>query len=123
MLRLLGILGALMAGCAVAAADEPGLKPKGAKIEPSGYATVLNTLVPDYSKTVRPRPAGPRGEAAWYAQDQKISVAEARKRQDEQNALRPRFEKLLGELRAKERGNFTDARVVKVFPVLVAAVG
>jgi quinol monooxygenase YgiN len=63
-------------------------------------------------KSVKPIPPGPQGEAAWYAKDQKISIAEARKRQDEQNALRPRFEKLMTELRAKEAGNYTDARVV-----------
>lgn len=109
MLRLLGISAALIAGCALAS---PGFTPAGAKIEASGFATVLSVPIPDYAKSVKPRPPGPAGEAAWYAEDQKISIAEARKRQDEQNALRPRFEKLMADLRVKEAGNFTDARVV-----------
>jgi hypothetical protein len=88
------------------------VRPTGATIEPSGFATVLAVPVPDYSKLVDPQPRFPGAEAEWYARDQQISVAEARKRQDEQNALRPRFEKLMAELRSKEAGNYTDARVV-----------
>ena len=101
----------LLLAAALLAADKP-LVPTGATIGPQGHATVLTAPVPGYAKSVKPAPRGPHGEAAWYAKDQKISIAEAQKRQDEQNALRPRFEKLLAQLRAKERGNFTDARVV-----------
>jgi hypothetical protein len=61
---------------------------------------------------VQRQPQFPGAEAEWYARDQQISVAEARKRQAEQVALRPRFEKLLVELRAKEAGNFTAPRIV-----------
>jgi hypothetical protein len=101
----------LLIAVALMAASKPFV-PVGATIGQQGYATVLSAPVPGYAKSVKPLPRGPQGEAAWYAEDQKISIAEARKRQDEQNVLRPRFEKLLGELRAKEAGNFTDARVV-----------
>ena len=87
-------------------------RPTGATIEPSGFATVLKVVAPDYRKLVERQPQFQGAEAEWYARDQKISVAEARKRQDEQNALRPRFERLMAELRAKEKDNYTDARVV-----------
>ena len=103
-------MGYLLAAAMLAAGQ--ALVPTGATIGPDGYATVLSAPVPGYAKSVRPAARGPQGEAAWYAQDQKISIAEARKRQDEQNALRPRFEKLMAQLRAKEAGNYTDARVV-----------
>lgn len=87
-------------------------RPTGATIEASGFATVLDVPAPDYSKLIHRQPQFQGAEAEWYARDQKISVAEARKRQDEQNALRPQFEKQMEELRAKEPGNYTDARVV-----------
>ncbi|HXG82080.1 MAG TPA: hypothetical protein VNJ05_09795, partial [Sphingomicrobium sp.] len=101
----------LLAAVALLASDKP-VAPTGARIEPSGFATVTSVPVPDYRKIVKKQPQFQGAEAEWYARDQKISVAEARKRQDEQNALRPRFEKLMAELRAKEAGNYTDARVV-----------
>ena len=87
-------------------------RPTGATIDASGFATVLKVPVPDYSKLVERQPQFHGGEAEWYARDQKISVAEARKRQDEQDALRPKFEHLMEELRDREPGNYTDARVV-----------
>lgn len=109
-------LGAALAlAASVGPAEEVGQRPSppaGATIEPSGFATVLDVPVPDYSKLVERQPKFEGAEAEWYARDQKISVAEARKRQGEQNALRPRFERLMEQLRAKEAGNYTDARVV-----------
>lgn len=101
----------MVAAMVLLAAGEPPV-PTGAKIEQSGFATVLTAPVPDYSKLIEPAPRFQGAEAEWYARDQKISVAEARKRQDEQNALRPRFERLIAELRAREAGNYTDARIV-----------
>ena len=92
--------------------DDQPFRPSGAEVEASGYATVLSVPLPDYRKLVERPPRFRGAEAEWYARDQKIGIAEARKRQDEQNALRPRFEKLMAELRAKEAGNYTDARVV-----------
>ena len=103
-------MGWLLAAALLTAGE--AMVPTGATLGPRGYATILSAPVPGYAKAVKPIAPGPQGEAAWYAENQKISVAEARKRQDEQNALRPRFEKLLHTLRAKEAGNFTDARVV-----------
>jgi hypothetical protein len=113
MLRLLGISGALIAGCTVAAAA-PGFRPTGARIEPSGYATVLNVAVPDYRKTVQRQPKGPASEAAWYAAEFGITVAEAAKRQAEQQALVNELNRLGGLLPKVEAGNYSGSRMVHV---------
>lgn len=101
----------MLAAITLLAADKPQV-PTGATIEPSGFATVLRAPSPDYRKLIRKEPQFHGAEAEWYARDQQISVAEARKRQDEQQAIMPEFERLLATLRAKEAGNFTAPRMV-----------
>ena len=87
-------------------------RPTGARIEPSGFATVLTVPVPDYQRLMERAPRFQGAEAEWYARDQKISVAEATKRYKEQQAIRPELERLLATLRTKEAGNFTAPRMI-----------
>jgi hypothetical protein len=122
---LWGLCAALLAGaCSSAqgpppageiAAEIPVEKrfvPKGAAIETSGFATILQTPSPAYLDTPPPPENRPGNEAEWYAQAQGISIEEAVKRQREQAALRPQLERLLGLVRAREPGNFTAVRMV-----------
>ena len=95
------------------AAATQGFVPTDARIERSGYATILRAPSPAYpADPPAPdnRPVG--GEAAWYARGQNITETEARKRLAEQQALQPEFERLLAILRTQEAGNFTAPRMV-----------
>ena len=83
--------------------------PTGARIEASGFATVEQA---PSAPVERARPEPQLTEAGWYARNTGISEAEAAKRQRDQQAIRPEFERLLGQLRAKEAGNFTAPRMV-----------
>ncbi|MGI8611774.1 MAG: hypothetical protein ACR2KH_05825, partial [Sphingomicrobium sp.] len=89
-----------------------GFVPTGAKIEPSGFASVGQ--VPPTPLPAKPPPAEnrPKDERGFYAQMAGISDAEAAKRVREQQVTRPQFEKLLATPRKREAGNFTDARLV-----------
>ena len=97
---------ALVAGAA-SAADR--FVPTGAKIEVSGFATIERA---PSAPAERARPQPHLSEAGWYARDQGISEAEAAKRQREQEAIRPEFERLLERLRSSEAGNFTAPRMI-----------
>ena len=102
-------ISALATGALLAAA---GFVPAGAKIEPSGFASVAQ--VPTTPPPDKPPPSEnrPKDERGFYAQMAGISDAEAAKRIAEQQKSRPLFEKLLATLRRREAGNFTDARLV-----------
>ena len=84
--------------------------PMGARIESSGFATIETAPFTPAGK--RKPDNRPEGEAGFYALDNGISQAEAMRRIDAQNAMRPEFERLLATLRAKENGNFTSARMI-----------
>ncbi len=86
--------------------------PTGAKIEPSGFATIERAPPLPYPKEPPPAENRPKGEAEWYARDLGIPVEEAQRRQREQQALRPEFERLITLLRVREAGNFTAPRIV-----------
>jgi hypothetical protein len=84
--------------------------PVAAKVEPSGFLTI---------EQAPPSPAPPdatraraKTERTFYAELAGTSNAEAGKRLREQEALRPTAERLVAQLRAKERGNFTDVEIV-----------
>ncbi len=85
--------------------------PTGATIEPSGHATVLNAP-PSPTKNVERYRGGVVSQEDWYAKENGISLAEAKKRMAEQQAAFPAYERLLGTLRAKEKGNFTAPRMI-----------
>ncbi len=99
------------AGLAVTAAT-PAFVPTGAKIEASGFATIERAPHVPYPDAPPPADNNPGAEAEWYARDQGISVAEARQRQAEQQAMFNEFHLLVENLRAREAGNFTAARMI-----------
>jgi hypothetical protein len=101
---------ALFAGASVYAAAPSMQVPTGARIEQSGFATI--DVAPVTPAEKRKPDNRPQGEAGFYALDNGISQNEAMKRIDEQRQVFPEFEKLLGTLRAKEKGNFTSARMI-----------
>ncbi len=87
--------------------------PKAVRIEPSGFASVQSApsrSYPDAPPAPDDRPVG--DEAAWYARQEGISEAEARKRLAEQETITPELERLLAALRTSESGNFTAPRLV-----------
>lgn len=101
----------LAAGSAGAAAPERAFVPTGARIEPSGFATVERAPPLPYPDEPPPAESWP-GEERWYAQIYGLPAAEVRRRQREQQALRPEFERLIALLRVREAGNFTAPRIV-----------
>lgn len=105
------IWSALLAGSAGAAVPQRALVATGARIEPSGFATVEHAPPVPYPDEPPPPESWP-GEERWYAQTHGLSAAEVRRRQREQQALRPEFERLIALLRVREAGNFTAPRVV-----------
>lgn len=112
ILLLLGI--ALAAGSSASVGsggqEQPKLRiPEGARVEPSGFLTVEQAPA---SPPGPPLARGPENELTFYAQLAGVSNAEAAKRLKEQEATRPEFERLLAQLRSRERGNFTEAELV-----------
>jgi hypothetical protein len=101
---------ALVASAAAYAAAPSVTAPTGATIEASGFATIeVAPVIPAEKRKADDRP---KSEAGFYALDNNISQAEAMKRIDEQRQVFPEFERLLATLRAKEKGNFTSARMI-----------
>jgi hypothetical protein len=105
-----GLMAATAGSAATVAMAASAAPPTGAHIEPSGFATV--ETVPSTPAVRAPRDNRPQTEPGWYAQSNGISEAEARRRIAEQQKVFPEFEKLLGTLRAREKGNFTSARMI-----------
>ncbi len=99
-----------VAACGSAAAQT--LVPTGAKLEASGFATIEKAPPSPFPDRLPPPENRPKNETGFYAQMAGISDAEAQKRIAEQHKTRPQFARLLGTLRAREAGNFTDARIV-----------
>jgi hypothetical protein len=86
--------------------------PGGASLGPGGFATIELAPPSPFPDRLPPPENRPKDETGYYARLAGISDAEARVRLAEQQASRPEFERLLGRLRALEKGNFTDARMV-----------
>ncbi|MEJ7777385.1 MAG: hypothetical protein WKF52_08410 [Sphingomicrobium sp.] len=105
-------LGCALLALATAAAAAPQFTPTGAKIEPSGFATIERAPPVPYPDAPPPAEDRPRFEAEWYARNLGISVEEAQRRNREQQEARPEFERLIALLRAREAGNFTAPRMV-----------
>lgn len=105
-------LGRALLALATAAAAAPQFTPTGAKIEPSGFATIERAPPVPYPDAPPPAEDRPRFEAEWYARNLGISVEEAQRRNREQQEARPEFERLIALLRAREAGNFTAPRMV-----------
>lgn len=82
--------------------------PLGARLEPSGFVTV---------EQAPPSPAEPplkreEGNLTLYAELAGVTNEEAARRLEEQEAIRPEFDRLTQQLRTRERGNFTDAELI-----------
>lgn len=90
----------------------PDPLPPAATLEPSGFATIAHAPPSPFPDRLPPPENRPKGEAGYYARLAGIGDSEARRRLAEQQAARPEFERLLARLRSRERGNFTDARMV-----------
>ena len=97
------------AGCAAPTAvpvslgaEEIRLAPTDARIEPSGFATIVDAPPAKISKM--PVALAPKSDPA--------SRAEALRRIAALQVLMPEFERLRIRLAAAERGNYTDARIV-----------
>jgi hypothetical protein len=117
MLPLIGIV--IVAACSAAPMPRPQpqdpvqrLVPKAATIEPSGFATIERAPPIPYPDEPPPAEGRPTSEAGWYAREVGVSEQEAARRQREQQAIRPEFERLLGALRKHEAGNFTAPRMI-----------
>ncbi|HEX6219166.1 MAG TPA: hypothetical protein VFZ35_07825 [Sphingomicrobium sp.] len=100
---------ALAAAGAAVQATPPSLLPTGAKIEASGYWTIASA--PD-SPPGPPLKRGPQSEKTFYAELAGVSNAEAQRRLEAQEKLRPEFERLMATIRTKERGNYTDVELI-----------
>ena len=99
----------VLAVIAVSAPAADRFVPTGATIEASGFATIERA---PSAPVVPAKPEPQLTEAGWYARDLGISEAEAAKRQREQQAIRPEFERLLKRLSVSEAGNFTAPRMI-----------
>ncbi|HEX8572981.1 MAG TPA: hypothetical protein VF759_09530 [Allosphingosinicella sp.] len=116
-LKTLWLAAASILACSAAAGSGPAANPgavlpRGASIEASGFATIEQAPPSPFPERPPAAENRPRDEDGYYAQLAGISDSEARRRMAEQRASRPEFERLLGRLRAGERGNFTEARMV-----------
>ncbi|HEX8262174.1 MAG TPA: hypothetical protein VF547_04805, partial [Allosphingosinicella sp.] len=78
--------------------------PPAATLEASGFATILQAPPSPFPDRLPPPDDRPKDEAGYYARMAGIGDAEARRRLAEQQAARPEFERLLGTLRAREKG-------------------
>lgn len=86
--------------------------PTGASmIGTSIFATVLD-VPPSPTGDVKPRPPGVISQAHWYASENGISLAEAKKRMAEQQAVGLEVEQLRARLAARESDNYTGVRMV-----------
>ena len=82
--------------------------PVGATVSPAGFLTIEQA--PD-SPAPPPAPA-PERELTFYAELAGVSNEEAARRLEEQEKVRPEFDRLTERLRTKERGNFTGAELI-----------
>ncbi|HVF84146.1 MAG TPA: hypothetical protein VM913_08260 [Sphingomicrobium sp.] len=83
----------------------------GARVEQSGFLTI-EQAPPSPAPAATARPNRGQNERTVYAELAGISNAEAAKRLREQAALRPTADKLVQQLRTRERGNFTTVEIV-----------
>ncbi len=98
---------ALLATATVAAA---GPVPKGARVSASGFATI-RVAPPSPTADVRSQRPTYNGPIEFYAQEEGLTIAEARKRMSEQMAFQPVFERLEERLRRLEPDNYVSARI------------
>ena len=100
----------LAAGASANAGTPESVVPTGARIEKSGFATILGASPSPTGDVVSQRPTYD-SPVEWYAQEEGLTIAEAGKRLSEQWAFQPIFERLEERLRRLEPENYISARV------------
>lgn len=85
-------------------------RPKGARIEPSGLATILRAP-PSPTGDVKPNRPSYRTVAEWYVQQEGSTLDEAKRRLGEQEANLPVFQRLEERLKRLEPDNYVSARL------------
>ena len=98
------VLLGVAAGVAAAAA------PPGAVVGKSGFATIAR-VPPSPTSDVRSERPTYNGPIEWYAQEEGLTIPEARKRISEQMGFVPIFERLQERLRRLEPDNYVSARI------------
>lgn len=84
--------------------------PKGAVVSKSGFATILRVPPSPTGDVVSQRPTY-NGPIEFYAQEEGVTIPEARKRISEQMGFVPIFERLEERLRRLEPDNYISARI------------
>jgi hypothetical protein len=102
----------MLAAYGAEASAAPGAAPRGATLEATGFATIGQVPPSPFPDRPPPPENRPTDETGYYARLAGIGDDEAGRRLAEQRASRPEFERLLGALRTREKGNFTDARMI-----------
>ena len=88
--------------------SQPVARVNAEQLHPSGYLTI------EHAPASTPVPSLPRAQSdkTIYAQIAGVSNEEAQKRLEQQQAVRPEFERLMRRLRAEQKGNYTDAELI-----------
>ncbi|WP_118855856.1 hypothetical protein [Sphingomonas mesophila] len=86
--------------------------PKGATMTGTAAHARILRVPPSPTRDVKPMRQNYRTQYEWYAQENGISVAEAKKRTSEQMAVQPILERLRVRLAAAEPHNYVDVRMV-----------
>lgn len=95
----------VLVGVAAAAAVPPG-----AEVGKSGFATI-HRVPPSPTGDVKSQRPTYNGPIEFYAQEEGLTIPEARKRISEQMAFQPIFERLQERLRRLEPDNYVSARI------------
>lgn len=86
--------------------------PKGATmVGTAAHATILK-VPPSPADDIKPQRQNYRTVSEWYAQEEGLSLEEARKRLSEQQGVLPIFQRLEDRLRQHEPDNYVSARLV-----------
>lgn len=102
-------LAALVAGAMASQATGAGA-PKGARIGATGFATI-RVAPPSPTDDVKSQRPTYNGPIEFYAQEEGLTIVEARKRISEQMGFVPIFERLQERLRRLEPDNYISARI------------
>jgi hypothetical protein len=83
--------------------------PTGATVEPSGFWSIATASESPPGPSLK---RGPQSEKTFYAELAGVSNAEAQRRLEAQQRIRPEFERLMTTIRTKEHGNYTDVELI-----------
>lgn len=100
----------VMAPLALVGAVAAAAIPKGAVIGEGGHATIMRAPPSPTGDVVSTRPTY-NGPIEFYAQEERVTILEARKRISEELGFRPIVERLEERLRRLEPDNYVSARI------------